>query len=242
MYYSVDDSNDYYSTYNLERTLSRRFESIELVLIVGTGGVPFGLAERFDIRLADVVVGETTSLGRITTGSNTPNLEVKFSHKPTSWWIRQTIVRHRSLRLRLHGYGSTNLFNRSRDSPIGRTYDRPADHTDRLFPREIVHIGCARDCSRCEGAVTRPDRVTDLRLPRYGENDRSVTHYGDAFCLSGMQGENEIEAIYSKSKDTSTPTVFTRNAACLVDKFPCLVICGPYRRSLRHQRQGKLQA
>jgi hypothetical protein len=195
------------STEALQDTLRRRFASIELVLIIGTGGAPLEVSQEFDIRLGDIVVGETTSMGIGLDGL------YKFQGQPT-WWARQAIAKLESRQFRGVGF-DWNDFAEKLPALARSQFSFPGARTDKLFPRTVFHNPSVPDCGGCD-----PDKA----LPRAQRTkDCPVIHIGNAF-VDTMRDYSER---FEDSRNwRPMPMVFTRNGACLVETFPCLLICG----------------
>jgi hypothetical protein len=195
------------STDALQDTLRRRFASIELVLIIGAGGAPLEVSQEFDIRLGDIVVGETASMGIGSDGL------YKFQGQPT-WWARQAIAKLESRQLRGVGFDWKDFAAKLPPSAQSQ-FAFPGAHEDILFPRRVLHFSPNQECGDC------PQNEALLRAKR--SNNYPVIHIGNAFVHT-MRDDSESFGAFRNWRPM--PMVFTKNGACLVEKFPCLLICG----------------
>jgi hypothetical protein len=200
----------------LQNLFKHRFDSVELILLVGTGGAIPGLSPNFDIRLGDIVVGETVSMSL--------NLKTwKFGYRgQLSWWVRQAVAKLEldPLVTSPHSW----YFTKPKEFPnvASDEFKYPGPQYDKLYFRSYLHQGPrVQDCKACDTTKI------DVRQSRY--NVFPAVHLGNAFVSEdgfGINSMSGISHLLTIKEWTSKPLVLTRNGATVVAAFPCIIICG----------------
>ena len=199
----------------LRNLLKTRFDCVELVLIVGSGGAIPEFAPKFDIRLGDIVVGETMSMGLDgRTGT------FKFRGQ-LSWWVHQAVAK-----LELHPFlADTSCWYNIGSEYLADLAERHFKYAgpayDTLYSRKYEHKLPGHDCTGCSPTAVVPRQRRPYHIP--------VVHLGHAFV---SRNESEIPRVgdqgaYRIMREwTSKPMVITRNGGTLIGTFPCIIISG----------------
>ncbi|UKZ74466.1 hypothetical protein TrVFT333_002135 [Trichoderma virens FT-333] len=192
--------------------LARTFPSIKVGLLVGIGG---GVPGKVDIRLGDIVVGNSVvqhDLGKVVQGSRLhrtgmpkypptrlstavsrlqTNHEYTFSRVPTI--LQEMLIKH----------------------PKMIEYIHPGSAQDKLFRATCPHNPEVVSCDSCD---------TSMLVSRHPREDNNpVIHYGN--IASGNQLMKDAICRDDIARDHDV-ICFEMEAAGLVDTLPCLVIRG----------------
>ena len=200
----------------LRNLLKRRFDSVELVFIVGRGGAIPEFAPKFDIRLGDVVVGETFSMGLESNGN------CRFRGE-LSLFVRQVVAKLELHPLLVDGSSWYNTASERISNLAERHFKHAGPENDILYRRVYPHKLTGQSCKNC-------NRTIDSMVPRQPRTYRiPVVHLGHAFVTRTEfeipQGGNE--GPYRTMKEyKSKPMVITRNGGTLLTTFPCIIISG----------------
>ncbi|WQF77432.1 Putative nucleoside phosphorylase domain, NACHT nucleoside triphosphatase [Colletotrichum destructivum] len=208
------------------RDMVHSFPNIFIGLMVGVGGgAP---SQHHDIRLGDVVVSTREAAnsgviqfdygkaiqneGFVETGS--------LSHPPSALL---NAVAGLETDYMMEGSELTNKVNRVLDQwkRLRKTHSRPPASTDQLYRSDFVHpcnstAACSQEC------IPNIHNVVP-RHKRGEEEDDPAVHYGLIASANQVMKNAEIRDKLSREKGV---LCFEREAAGLMNHFPCLVVRG----------------
>ncbi|KAK6502679.1 hypothetical protein TWF506_003257 [Arthrobotrys conoides] len=210
------------------------FPNIRIGLLVGVGGgAP---SPKHDIRLGDIVVSVphdgNGGVFQYDIGKTVQNQSFQtngFLNQPPP--ILLAAVAGLGARYRSEGHEIEASINDilSTKKRLQRDFQRPDPSTDRLYKSDIVHSRTNEDCiSLCGGdaskLVSRPERTE--------EEDNPAVHRG----LIASANQILMDAVIrDKLADEKEVLCFEREAAGLMNQFPCLVIKGICNYSDSHE-------
>ncbi|KAE8406146.1 nucleoside phosphorylase domain-containing protein [Aspergillus pseudonomiae] len=199
------------------------FPNVRIGLMVGIGsGVP---SEKHDIRLGDVVVSAARNgeggvfqydFGKSIQAQSFEH--IRFLNQPPT--TLRTAISGIQAHYKRKGHQLAEAVNRiiDRNPRLRREYERPQPITDRLFKSEIVHDsrGCDQFCA------SSPSNLV-MRRERTEYDDNPAIHYGLIASANQLMADASIRDKLAVEKDV---LCFEREAAGLMNSFPCLVIRG----------------
>lgn len=203
--------------------MSNSFHNIRIGLMVGTAG---GAPGAHDIRLGDVVVSSPRGgyggvfqydFGKTVQGRDFEH--TRFLNQPPELLRSALVSLEVDYEIDGHRIEETISSILDKNPTLSQRFQRPQPHTDRLYKSDISHdAACTTVCSDDPSTmIQRPERD-----PEKFEDDVTI-HHGliasanrlmrDALARDQLAAENDV-------------LCFERGAAGLVNRFPCLVICG----------------
>jgi nucleoside phosphorylase len=194
------------------------FPNIRIGLMVGVGGGAPSAVN--DVRLGDVVVsvpggGEggvfQYDFGKTIQGQ--PFQHTRILNPPPALLrsaVSNVMVRHQRKGHQIQQAIDAVLDKNPR---LRKKYQRPGNHTDRLFKSQIIHAP-----SR---AINRSDIVS--RHERTEGHDKPAIHYGLIASANQLMKDALIRDRYASEKNV---LCFEMEAGGLMNSFPCLVIRG----------------
>lgn len=191
--------------------MSRSFPSINIRLMVGIGGgAPTGEA---DVRLGDVVVGEQVIQYETCKLPSTEFFRIGNLIRPPQA-VSLAIAKLRASHARTQSQVPDILLKVVQRSPQMAAWARPKVE-DKLFESSIAHADDTLNCDSCNimGLQIRPPRISEGPIIHYGKIASSNKLIKDASVRDRLS--SELGAI-----------CFEKEAAGMIDIFPCLVIRG----------------
>ncbi len=202
--------------------MSRSFPSIRFGFMVGIGGgVP---SDKNDIRLGDVVVSKSAAtfggvvqydFGRRIAGGK---FERTGSLNKPPQVLRSTLSSIEAEHLMYPPQLQENLRQilQKKQPQMQESYSRPYQEDD-LYRANYNHVGQDQGCSQCDKSKLKP-------RPRRSSPTRPKIHYGtiasgNSTIMDGISRDKLIE-------DPDSVLCVEKEAAGLMDDFPCLVIRG----------------
>ncbi|KAE8131477.1 hypothetical protein BDV38DRAFT_275887 [Aspergillus pseudotamarii] len=206
--------------------MTRTFPQIRFGLLVGVGGgatdSPDPYVGRRDIRLGDVVVsksqGEHGGIFQYDTGKKYPEGYKIISHldKPKSALIAAANLlrsNHTFKRGNMEKYVQDTIAKlRDLDMPY---FDFPGREHDLLFRAEYRHPDQNEDCNNCD----RTQIVDRAPRPRVGPS----VHYG---LIASADLTIQDPVFRDELRKSKKVLCFEKEAAGLMDRFPCIAIRG----------------
>jgi nucleoside phosphorylase len=205
------------------------FPNIRIGLMVGIGGGAPSVVN--DIRLGDIVVsvprdGEggvfQYDFGKTIQGQ--PFQHTRILNQPPT--LLRSAVSNVMAKHQRKGHKILQAIDAvlDRNPRLRRQYQRPGNHTDRLFKSQITH-----DSSR---AINESDLVH--RRERTEEEDNPAIHYGLIASANQRMNDATIRDRYASEKNV---LCFEMGAGGLMNSFPCLVIRGICNYSDSHKSE-----
>ncbi|OGM47583.1 hypothetical protein ABOM_004259 [Aspergillus bombycis] len=199
------------------------FPNIRIGLMVGIGGgVP---SEKHDVRLGDVVVSAARNgEGGVFQYDFGKSIQAQgFEHTrllnqpPTTL---RTAITGIQAHYKRKGHRLAETVNGiiDRNPRLRQEYERPHSSTDRLFKAEIIH-----DSRGCEQCCARSPSNLVMRRERTEYDDNPAIHYGLIASANQLMKDALIRDRLAAEKEV---LCFEREAAGLMNSFPCLVIRG----------------
>lgn len=226
------------SAASVARDMLHSFPNVRIGLMVGIGGGAPTL--RHDIRLGDIVVSAPRDgKGGVFQYDFGKTVQDRI-FRPTGFlnqppMVLRTAVNGLKAQYEIDGHQleasiETIFENKPR---LRKKYQRPHPNSDRLYRSRVTHPGndgssCATICGNDESfLVLRPERTTD--------EDNPAIHYGLIASANQLMNDALVRDILTSEKDITTSEgviagnevlCFEREAAGLMNHFPCLVIRG----------------
>lgn len=205
------------------KDMTRTFSDLRVVLMVGIGG---GVPGKKDIRLGDIVVGSIGpgNGGAIQYDYGRAVQDEEFAvtghlNQPPMAFLTAMSALHATYEM--EGHEIDNNINKAlqRYERLGREYRRPEASTDRLYEAEYVHKGgegvaCSQSCVN-DSLVHRDER---------GEYENNPAIHCGLIASGNSLIKDEI--LRDRLAAKHSVICFEKEAAGLMNHFPCVVIRG----------------
>ncbi|KAK1147350.1 hypothetical protein N8T08_001427 [Aspergillus melleus] len=217
-----DLENGSSSAATVARDMLHSFPNVNIGMMIGiAGGFP---SQDNDIRLGDVVVcatrdgnGGVLQLDIGTRIQEKGLYPTGLLNQPPSL-LRNAVNGYRA-EIERKGHRFVQIINGilERNPRLREKYQRPQSDADKLFKSYVVHDkSCAALCSN-------DPSLLEQRPERAHKNDNPAIHYG----LIGSGNQIIKDAAYRDVFSASRNVLCSeKNAAGLMNHFPCIVICG----------------
>ncbi|KAH7146905.1 hypothetical protein B0J13DRAFT_441596, partial [Dactylonectria estremocensis] len=226
------------SAASVARDMLHSFPNVRIGLLVGVGGgAP---TAKHDIRLGDVVVSASRDgkggVFQYDFGKTVQDQIFRptgFLNQPPT--VLRAAVNGLKAQYEIDGHQlETSIETVFENKPrLRKKYQRPQQESDRLYRSGVIHSGdygtsCMTACgSDASSLVIRPERTT--------EEDNPAVHYGLIASANQLMNDALVRDILASETDFTTSEggiagngvlCFEKEAAGLMNHFPCLVIRG----------------